>query len=44
MLAVAESDGTVRGYVGNPGVDSPEIYRGKLNVGGAVGTEGFLRS
>ena len=42
ILAVAESDGTVRGYVGNPDVNLPEKYRGKLDVGGAVGTAGFL--
>lgn len=42
ILAVAESDGTVRGYVGEPGVNLPEKYRGKLDVGGAVGTDGFL--
>ncbi|MGI6548993.1 MAG: Hsp33 family molecular chaperone HslO [Syntrophomonadales bacterium] len=42
ILAVAESDGTVRGYVSNPEVNLPEKYRGKLDVGGAVGTDGFL--
>jgi len=42
ILAIAESDGTVRGYVGNPEADLPEKYRGKLDVGGAVGTDGFL--
>ena len=42
ILAVAESDGTVRGYVGDPGVNLPEKYRGKLDVGGAIGTDGFL--
>lgn len=42
ILAVAESDGTVRGYVGDPGVDLPEKSRGKLDVGGAVGADGFL--
>ncbi len=42
ILAVAESDGTVRGYVENPGIDVAEKTRGKLDVGGAVGTNGFL--
>lgn len=42
ILAVAESDGTVRGYVSNPEVNLPEKYQGKLDVGGAVGTDGFL--
>jgi molecular chaperone Hsp33 len=42
ILAVAESDGTVRGYVGEPEVDLPEKTKGKLDVGGAVGTDGYL--
>ncbi|MGE5423641.1 MAG: Hsp33 family molecular chaperone HslO [Ignavibacteriales bacterium] len=42
ILAVGESDGTVRGYIANPDVDMPEKAPGKLDVGNAVGTEGFI--
>ena len=41
VLADAGLDGTVRGYVGNPSVELPPNHKGKLDVGGAVGT-GFL--
>lgn len=41
ILVDAGLDGTVRGYVTNPGVELPPNSKGKLDVGGAVG-KGFL--
>lgn len=42
ILVDAGLDGTVRGYVDNPDVELPPNNRGKLDVGGAVGSEGYL--
>ncbi|MGK7872241.1 MAG: Hsp33 family molecular chaperone HslO [Xenococcaceae cyanobacterium] len=42
LLVDAGLDGTVRGYVGNPEVELPPNGKGKLDVGGAVGSDGYL--
>ena len=42
LLATSDSIGNVRGYVQHPQVALMEKYRGKLDVGAAVGTDGML--
>ena len=42
LLAVSDAEGNVRGYVDNPQISLLEKYRGKLDVGAAVGADGML--
>lgn len=42
LIAVSDSDGNVRGYVQNPVVEIPLNDKGKLDVKGTVGTNGYL--
>ena len=42
LLIDAGLDGTVRGYVEKPHVELPPNADGKLDVGGAIGTDGYL--
>lgn len=42
VVAVADSKGNVKGYIGNPLADVPLNDKGKLDVAGVVGKEGTL--
>lgn len=42
IFASAWSDGRVKGYISDPQVHLPATENGKLNVGGAIGTEGEM--
>lgn len=42
LLVDAGLDGTVRGYVENPSIELPLNEKGKLDVGGAIGKDGYV--
>lgn len=41
-LVTAKGDGTIKGYINNPNIDLPLKENGKLDISGAVGTNGSL--
>ncbi|WP_010293083.1 Hsp33 family molecular chaperone HslO [Clostridium senegalense] len=43
VVVTAHTDGKVKGYIGNPSVDLPLNSKGKVDVGGAIGTDGYLQ-
>ena len=42
LIAVTDSSSRVRGYMANPQADLPLNKKGKLDVSGAIGKDGFL--
>lgn len=42
VVVTAHADASVKGYIGNPSADLPLNEKGKLDVGGAIGTAGNL--
>lgn len=43
VLVTAHADSSVKGYIGNPNIDLPANSKGKLDVSGAIGVDGYLR-
>ena len=43
VVVTAHADSSVKGYIGNPNVDLPANSKGKLDVSGAIGKDGYLR-
>ena len=43
VLVTSHADSTVKGYIGNPNIDLPANSKGKLDVSGSIGVDGYLR-